>query len=118
MTSRSYCWTLYPDPDDYALTVGLDSSELALYLAQDPEFWTAPQVRYTILQVEACGTTDRTHLQGYSELTAPLRPAALRRILPVLSGAAIFARRGTRDEARDYCRKEETSILVSVLCML
>ena len=115
MTSRSYCFTLYADPDDYPLELGLDAQELPLYLAADETFWTADQVRYAILQVESCPTTARAHIQGYVELRDSLRPAAVRRALPVLSSAAIFARRGTRDEARDYCRKEETSLLVSAM---
>lgn len=65
-------------------------------------------IRYIVLQLERCPDTGRLHLQGYVELLSSLRMSSMK---SVLSGTAHFElRRGTRDEARDYCMKEETRV--------
>lgn len=84
--SRAYCFTLNnPTSNDLS---------------------THPLERYVVWQLER-GTEGTNHLQGYIELSKPARLAAMRTWLP---GAHFEARRGTREQARDYCRKEDSRV--------
>lgn len=67
-------------------------------------------IRYVIYQ-EECGETGNYHLQGYLELTRPMRMAALIALVPGFYGAHLEIRRGSRDQARDYCRKHDATTL-------
>jgi len=58
-------------------------------------------------QGEVCPTTGRPHIQGYIELTCPQRISALVKWLP---GAHFEVRKGTPDQARDYCMEEDTRV--------
>jgi len=58
-----------------------------------------------IAQVELAPTTMLKHIQGYCELSKKLRLTGLKALLP---RAHWEPRRGTREEARNYCRKEES----------
>lgn len=60
-------------------------------------------VRYAIYQTES-GANGTPHLQGYVEFKRSMRLQAVRKLLP---GAHLEPRRGTREQARDYCRKDE-----------
>lgn len=66
-----------------------------------------PRERYVVWQLESCPETGRKHLQGYVEFNKQLRLAALKKLHPT---AHWEARRGTRDQARAYCMKEETRL--------
>lgn len=68
-----------------------------------------PHVRYAVSQKEKCPTTGREHYQGYVEFTKPLRLAAAQAQLGE-EKAHLEPRRGTREQARDYCKKLETRI--------
>lgn len=66
---------------------------------------TSPAVRYLVFQIEE-GTEETTHIQGYLELHQPWR---FRRVKSLISQRAhLEVRRGSRQQARDYCMKEET----------
>ncbi len=62
--------------------------------------------RYWIFQMER-GDENTLHAQGYVEFTDPQRLGAVKK---VLRGAHWEGRRGTRDEARDYCRKLDSRL--------
>lgn len=62
--------------------------------------------RYAIYQVER-GTGETTHLQGYCEFVGTKRLAGCKKAIP---RAHWEKRRGTQDQAIDYCRKEETRV--------
>lgn len=64
-------------------------------------------IRYAIYQREVGAETHTPHLQGYVELYQPRR---LRTMRNIIEGAHWEPRRGTRDQARDYCRKEDTRV--------
>lgn len=83
--ARHYCFTSY---DDDAPTRGTG-------------------VRYMIYQWEKCPSTGRMHWQGYVEFYDPIRRKAAMAACGVVKGR-FFERKGTRDEARDYCLKSET----------
>lgn len=85
MTNRSWCFTLN-NPNGQL----------------EPDEW--PDLKYLIWQEESAPDTGTRHYQGYAEFSKPKRLAAVRRILP---HGHWEPRRGTRDQARDYCRKQE-----------
>lgn len=71
------------------------------------EFVKTPLVRYAIWQSEV-GQNGTPHLQGYFELRRARAFGTLHRMFPRLH---LEARLGTRDQARDYCRKtDETAV--------
>lgn len=63
-----------------------------------------PYVRYYIFQLEE-GDSGTPHLQGYIEFSRTCRPAKLRAALP---GVHVEQRRGTAQQAVQYCSKEDT----------
>lgn len=88
---RDWCFTLNnpTEMDDHRLTT----------ITQLPEFI------YMVYQREE-GTEGTTHYQGYIEFAYSKRLTDVRMLLP---RAHLERRRGTRDQAREYCMKEETS---------
>lgn len=65
-------------------------------------------IRYCCYQIEECPTSKKKHKQGYLELKKPQRIAWLKEHF---SKTAHFEpRKGTREEARDYCMKESTRV--------
>lgn len=82
---RSVCFTLFSD--------------------SVPEF--PDYVRYAIYQREKSPTTGALHYQGYMEFTKPVKFGGLKKWSPT---AHFEERKGTRDQARDYCRKEESRV--------
>lgn len=61
-------------------------------------------VRYMVWQREK-GEEGTVHVQGYAEFARPVRMAAIKRAWPT---AHLEPRMGTRDQARDYCMKQDT----------
>lgn len=66
-------------------------------------------LKYGIYQLELCPETQRVHVQGYFEFVRPVRRTHVQRIL---GGELCHAepRRGTPQQARTYCCKEETRL--------
>ena len=92
-TNRSWCFTFNNPPEDVVQNISQILSE-------------ETNIRYACGQLEV-GESGTRHIQGYIELKRPARLSAMRKLL---AGAHFEARRGTRDQARDYCRKEETAV--------
>ncbi len=67
-----------------------------------------PGLRYSIYQLEQ-GDAGTPHWQGYLEFSTPKRLSAVRQV-PGLERAHFEPRRGTREQARDYCRKQESRL--------
>lgn len=67
------------------------------------------RVRYIVFQRELCPSTNNEHTQGYLELTVPLRVSGIRGIVGD-SSVHCESRKGTREQARAYCMKEETRV--------
>lgn len=63
-------------------------------------------VKYAIYQLEQ-GENGTRHLQGYLELDKPTRISAIKVYLPT---AHLETRKGTREQAREYCKKNDTRI--------
>jgi hypothetical protein len=66
-------------------------------------FTIKPEVRYAIWQLEK-GESGTPHYQGYIELVKTCRVSSMAKLIP---RAHFEVRRGTREEAREYCRKDE-----------
>lgn len=65
-------------------------------------------LRYIVAQLEKCPDTGRLHWQGYIELTQAMRMAGVKKLFE--DSMHLSPRRGTPEQARDYCMKEETRI--------
>lgn len=95
MGARNWCWTLN-NPNDETEDI------LRVQLGGDGA------VRYAIWQLER-GESGTRHLQGYLELTKVMRIAGLKQLFHPFK-PHFEKRRGTREQARDYCRKDESSL--------
>jgi len=84
---RNVCFTLNNPPQD--------DSQLAIR--------SDPRVRYLVYGRETAPTTGTRHLQGYVEFSAQLSFNVVRELL---AGAHCEARRGSAQQAADYCKKE------------
>ena len=85
MASRSFCFTLFDET-----------------VPPFPDY-----VRYAIYQREKCPESGRLHYQGYMEFNSPKKIGGLKK----WSSTAHFeSRRGSREEARAYCMKEESRV--------
>lgn len=65
--------------------------------------------RYLIYQTEKCPDTGRIHQQGYAEFTKQISLKRAGELLGI-SGAHFEGRKGSRDSAREYCRKTESRL--------
>lgn len=72
--------------------------------------WPLEGLRYLVAQPELCPDTGRRHWQGYVEARRPLRFGGFGRRWPELwpSRTHWERARGSREQCRDYCRKEDT----------
>lgn len=94
--TRNICWTIFKDYDE----------TYEQELLNRFEAWKL--CSYTIFQWECCPTTGKTHVQGYSEFTKGVRWTTFKNKID--KTAHVEARRGTAQQAADYCRKEESRL--------
>lgn len=83
--NRNFCFTYFPG-DDYV----------------EPDSF--PDCKYVIFGREICPETGRYHLQGYVEFANAVTIASAQARLD-MQGAHLEARRGTQEEAIEYCKK-------------
>ena len=72
--------------------------------------WTQPKpefdkLKYVCWGVEQCPTTNREHYQGFIVFNRTHRIPSAKRILGGGDTAHLESRRGSREQAREYCRK-------------
>jgi len=67
-----------------------------------------PQLKYAICQIERGGNTGRMHLQGYLEFKGDCRIGTIQRVMP---SCHLERRRGTAEQARNYCLKAKTQVM-------
>ena len=80
-----------------------------IFVLNNPECIELPdyeKARYIVWQLEE-GDSGTRHLQGYVELKAPQRLSAMKKWLPT---AHFEVRKGTPEQARNYCMKEVTRV--------
>ncbi len=101
MANRSYVWTYF--------RIALDADECARVVR---EHGGSDVVRYSIGQLERCPSSSRLHIQGYTELRNPMRVPGFKGTFGpgVREIVHVEPRRGTREQAREYCRKEDTRV--------
>lgn len=108
MGSRSYCWTI-----NNALELD-EHGELDYdgFINRCASLFADPPagLRYASWQLEEAPETGMWHLQGYSEFDAPKRISAIKRWGGVWERAHLEVRQGTREQARNYTREEETRV--------
>lgn len=90
---RNWCFTLN-NPG----TIALDEWGKRIF--------NSGHVRYLKFQLEK-GANGTPHIQGYIEFTSPMRLNAVKKILP---RAHLERRRGTAQQAADYCGKDDTRV--------
>lgn len=95
MTSRSYCFTLNNWTTDDEIIL----NNLTKTCGHSAD---KPKARYIIWGQEV-GESGTPHLQGYCELSSPQRISWLKKLIP---RAHFESRKGTREQARDYCKKD------------
>lgn len=91
---RNWCFTL----NNPTTTPNDDNSN---------EWWNRfTDLKYGICQLEK-GESGTQHLQGYLEFSKQVTPVSMQRMLP---GCYQTRRLGSRTQARDYCKKDETRV--------
>jgi len=68
------------------------------------------RVRYAVWQLERCPTSGKLHWQGYVELRRSSRMPAAQKAVGLPKGTHFEARKGSREQARDYCMKAESRV--------
>lgn len=91
MRFRNFCFT----------TFNLDLNHSVLALDDD--------IRYLVLQKEKCPTSNREHYQGYCELSNQKRLSTIKDLFDD-NTMHVEKRRGTAQEASNYCKKVESRI--------
>lgn len=98
MTTRRICWTYFLQDDDDIFRL----DEAIQRIRNGPHF------RGMCYQLERTPSTDREHLQGYTEYSSPRRIASLRQEYPPTTH--IECARGNRSSCVEYCTKQDTRI--------
>lgn len=88
---------------NYMFTINLKEGEKKWRHVKDKA------LQYIVYQLERGETTGRLHIQGYLELCSPMRIAGVKKILD-RQDAHIEKRKGTVDQAIEYCKKEATRV--------
>lgn len=71
----------------------------------EPKIKLPDGVRYAIYGKEICPSSGKTHWQSYLEFNKPMRMAAVKKMYDDKT-IHLEERRGTRDQARTYCMKD------------
>jgi len=87
MTSRNYCFTSYQD------------------IQVPPE----DSFRYLVYQKEKCPKTGKLHYQGYIEFSTAVRMQRVKRLF-MDNTMHLEKRKGSREQARLYCMKQDTRV--------
>ncbi len=72
-------------------------------------FCLVEKMHYIIWSLEKCSKTEKLHLQGYVEFSKQISMKQVK-IKLGFSTIHVEPRKGTRDQARDYCMKSETHL--------
>jgi len=103
MVSRNWCFTLN-NPEEFDAEAYPQDSEGPL----EPLLQGIPKLRYCCYQLEL-SESGTLHYQGYAEFSATVRFSVFRSAGELAFGHYEI-RRGTREQARDYCRKDDTTL--------
>lgn len=99
---RHWCATVWPKHIDMEATD--DEAEI---IGEFERFWESveklPGLKYAIAQIERSPSTGTLHIQAYTEWATSKRRSEVYKIFP----ASLEPRKGSRDDARDYCRRKK-----------
>lgn len=109
MTSRSWCFTLNLKDADEATASAVYQMESMKLRAMLDDF------RYLIFSLEL-STSGTYHLQGYIEFSTPQRMTRVKHLISVRCHCE--RRRGSREKARDYCRKVTDPTFIEGPCII
>lgn len=101
---KYWCFTLN-NPEDVAKWYSTESIKEKIKL-HDAKYQKI--VQYIIWQIEETPTTHRPHVQGYIEYKTRTRLCDVKDLLG--NSAHLESRKGTREQARDYCCKEDSRL--------
>ena len=99
---RHWCATVWPKH------IGLEATDDEAEIMLGFERWwdtvsDLPNLRYAIAQIERSPHTGTLHIQAYTEWSRSKRRSEVYKIFP----ASLEPRKGSRDDARDYCRRKK-----------
>lgn len=94
--SRNYCITFFNEPKMKQIYCD-DTEEYPIGIEE---------MRYIIIGEEICPKTKKKHWHAYVEFFKPKRIAGVKKLFKDLT-IHCEKRRGTREQARDYCKKEQ-----------
>jgi len=104
---RHWCATVWPKHIGMEATD--DEAEIIREFERHWEYITGvgamplPGLKYAIGQIERSPSTGTLHIQAYTEWASSKRRSEVYKIFP----ASLEPRKGSRDDARDYCRKRK-----------
>lgn len=100
---RNVLFTIYPDLLD-------DQLDPDLWHGYYEPIWDPTCMSYLVYQLEECPDTGNIHWQGYAEFTKKMTRNAVQAALYMGKKFHFEPRRGTPQQAREYCMKDETSL--------
>lgn len=86
-----------------------DDLEVIAQRLRDLPMKSGSNARYCVWQWEVTPTTGKKHIQAYVEFSENVGAARFKELIGSQS-VHVENRRGTRDDARKYCRKDETRV--------
>lgn len=98
--SRNVCFTIFEHPEAWI------------------EYWQIcdlpPSVKYIVAQLESAPDTALRHVQGYVEFSAARTFKSIKQLLG-RNSAHLEARKGSAQQASDYCKKEESRVSADMM---
>lgn len=103
MTSRNYCFTINHESECAIEDFGRSFQGICEQTAH---------LKRIVCQIERGESSGRLHIQGYLELTSPVRIVAIKNwsSSPLWAYGHYECRRGTVEQAYAYCRKENSRV--------
>jgi len=102
---KYWMFTLFPQTEEEQTCWPVDSD--AMPRAVSDWLIRDKQIQYIVCQVECAPGTGRFHVQGYLQRTSNARLSKMKSLSP---SAHWELRRGTHQEAKDYCTKKESRV--------
>lgn len=97
---RNFCFTAWPRDN---LSVEVMRSRM-----QDGSYRLVQRMKYCVFQQETSPTTQRLHIQGYFEAKPSVTAVMIREVFG--GDVHIENKKGTRNQARAYCMKDDTRV--------
>lgn len=117
LTCRAWVYTIFhcdgfkSEPHNVART-RIDQLQLEEWFLNFQALYNDGRIRYAVGQLERCATTARLHIQLYVYYNQSVKIGRLKHLLKLPDNYGwADVRRGTHQQAIDYCKKEETRVL-------